>query len=117
MTRETRPNGLPDAWIAPGTALFFSLLIAIFAPRYRAWFGDTLPALTRGFLAYYPLWIAFSVIELVAQACAGALGRGGDERGTWSALDVLLGIASLLVIAVGIIALAMPVLLGPGSAI
>ena len=61
-----RSSGV-DALIAPGTALFFSIFVAFLAPHYPIWFGDALPALTRGFLAAYPIWIALTVGALLLQ--------------------------------------------------
>ncbi len=96
-------------WMAPGTGLISSLVIAFLAPQYRAWYGDALPAFSRIFFALYPLWALVCAAALGAHALAGALDPSSDARARWKVVDVVLGIASMLVIAAAIIALAIPV--------
>lgn len=98
-----------DPWIAPGTALFFSILIAVLGPRYATWFGAEMPELTRRFIDAYPLWIALTVLALVVQALIKTLKPRESSPSLLRMLDALLGIASVLIIVVGVIALALPV--------
>jgi len=100
-------------WIAPGTALCFSVLMAWLAPAYLRWFGSGLPALTRAFFAAYPLWIATSAAALLLSALGRSFPPLAQRPGLWLALDALLMIASVLIVAVGLIALFLPLLLQP----
>ncbi len=113
MTFGVRPTNRIDAAIAPSTALVFSILVAMLAPRYAQWYGEAMPALTRGFLACYPIWIAITAIGVVVQVLGKVLGLDQSSRGRWKALDAGLAIASVLVVVVGIIALMLPVLRHP----
>ena len=115
MTLGAPRRGHADALIAPGTALFFSIFVAFLAPHYPIWFGEALPALTRGFLAAYPLWIAVTVAALLMQVWLRVLQPQGTARTLWVGFDRVLSVASVLVIAVGVIALALPVMRGPGQ--
>lgn len=115
MTLGAPRPGRMDALIAPGTALFFSIFVGFLAPHYPIWFGDALPALTRGFLAAYPIWIALTVGALLLQVWLKVLQPQGTARALWVGFDRVLSVASLLVIAVGVIALALPVMRGPGQ--
>jgi hypothetical protein len=99
----------PHEWIAPGAGLISSLIIALLGPHYRSWYGDGLPSFSRDFLALYPLWIVLSAAALAARAFAGTLDPEADARMRWKLLDAVLGVASVLVIAAAIIALALPV--------
>ena len=99
----------PRIWIAPGAGLVSSLIIALLGPHYRAWYGDGLPAFSRSFLALYPLWIVLSTTALAARALAGTIAARAEDRTRWQLLDALLGVASVVVVAAAIIALAMPV--------
>ncbi len=96
-------------WIAPGTALAFSLLMAFLAPRYPGWFGATMPAFTQRFLAFYPLWIALSTVALTAVALGEQILPLAERRTYWRMLDVVLTLASIVIIAGGVIALFLPI--------
>lgn len=96
-------------WIMPGSALAFSLVMAFLAPRYPGWFGDHLPPFTQRFLAIYPLWIALATAALVATAIGEQIPPLARQHALWRALDVALGIASILIIACGVIALFLPI--------
>ena len=113
MTFGVRRTSRNDPWIAPGTALCFSILVAFLAPRYATWFGDGMPALTRWFIAAYPLWIAMTVLALVVQAGMRVLQPRESSPSLLRTLDGALSIESVLVIVVGLIALALPMLGGP----
>ena len=102
-----------DPWIAPGTALCFSIVVAVLAPRYETWYGDAMPTLTRQFIDAYPVWIALTVLALVAQAGMNVLKPGDSSRSLLKMLDGALSIVSVLIIVVGLIALALPALGGP----
>ena len=115
MTFGVRHRSRYDDWIAPGTAFVFSLLVVVLAPRYPLWFGADLPELTVRFLAGYPLWIAITVLTLIVEACIKVLQPNRSSLVIWKRVDDLLGIASVLIIIVGVIALALPVLRGPSS--
>ena len=115
MTLGVRNRSRYDDWIAPGTAFVFSLLTAFLAPRYPQWFGANLPELTVRFLAGYPLWIAITVLALIVEACIKVLQPSRSSLVVWKWVDDLLGIASVLIIIVGVIALALPALRGPSS--
>ena len=101
------------AWIMPGTALAFSLLVAFLAPLYTRSFGDAMPAFTRGFLSAYPVWIAVSTAALAITALAEQFPLFARWRALWSGLDLALEIVSVLIIAIGLIALFLPVLIPP----
>lgn len=113
MTFGVRRKSRMDPWIAPGTALCFSILVAVLAPRYATWFGDAMPALTRQFIDAYPVWIALTVLALVVQAGMNVLQPGDSSRSLLKVLDGALAIVSVLIIVVGLIALALPMLGGP----
>ncbi len=113
MTLGVRRTSRIEAWIAPGTALCFSIIVALLAPHYATWFGDAMPSLTRRFIDGYPIWIALSVLALVVQACAKALQPRRSSHTLWKLLDGALSIASVLIIAIGLIALALPLMSGP----
>lgn len=100
-------------WIMPGTALAFSVLVAFLSPLYARTFGEALPAFTRGFLAGYPLWIAFGTAALAVTALAGQFPVFARWRALWSGLDMLLALASVLIIAAGLVALFLPLLAPP----
>ena len=101
------------AWIMPGTALAFSVLVAFLAPLYARAFGAALPAYTRGFLAAYPLWIAISTGALAIIALAEQFPIFARWRALWTGLDAALVVLSLLIVAAGIIALFLPLLVHP----
>ena len=102
-----------DPWIAPGTALCFSIVLGVLAPHYRTWFGDPLPPFTTWFLKAYPIWIALSVVGLVVQALLKTLTPNGAARKVWTTFDAALAIVSVVMVAAGLIALAIPVIRGP----
>ncbi|HEY2345458.1 MAG TPA: hypothetical protein VGH80_06170 [Xanthomonadaceae bacterium] len=96
-------------WIAPGAGLISSLVIAMLGPSHRSWYGDALPAFSQHFLALYPLWIFVCAAALAVRALAGTLDAQSGARLQWKLVDAVLGVGSMLVIAAGIIALAVPV--------
>ena len=113
MKRPTQGMEGDVGWIAPGTGLCFSAIVALLAPHYPHWFGAALPVFTQRFLAAYPLWIAVCLVALIAQWLGRILDRPSQTRLSWKALDAVLAVASVLIIAAGIIALMLPVLLRP----
>ena len=100
-------------WIAPGTSLAFSVLMIFLAPMYARWFGDAMPAFARGFLAFYPLWIALSTAALAIVAVGEQFPLAKRWPTLWRSLDIALTLAWILVIAGGVVALFLPVLLRP----
>ena len=100
-------------WIMPGTALAFSVLVAFLSPVYARAFGAAMPAFTRGFLAAYPLWITFGTAALAITALAEQFPVFARWRALWSGLDMLLALASVLIIAAGLVALFLPLLAPP----
>jgi hypothetical protein len=113
MTFGVRRTSRIDPWIAPGTALCFSILVAVLGPRYATWFGAEMPDLTRRFIDGYPAWIALTALALVVQACVRVLQPGDSSRSLLKLLDGALAFTSVLIIVFGLIALALPVLGGP----
>ena len=101
------------AWIAPGTALAFSVLVAFLSPLYVRTYGAAIPAFTRGFLSAYPLWIATSTAALAITALAEQFPIFVRWRALWTGLDMTLAVISVLIIAAGIIALFLPLLTHP----
>ncbi|HEV2607735.1 MAG TPA: hypothetical protein VGT79_07115 [Xanthomonadaceae bacterium] len=110
MTFGVRRTSRIDPWIAPGTALCFSILVAVLGPRYATWFGASMPDITRRFIDLYPAWIAITALALVVQACVKTLQPGDSSRGLLKFLDEALSIVSILILVVGLIAFALPVL-------
>lgn len=108
-TGDARAN----EFITPGTALFFSMLMIWLAPNYARWFGDPLPAFTREFFAFYPLWIVLSAAALAVAAATEQFPLAARWPGPWRLLDGVLTVGSILVVAGGIVALFLPVLLRP----
>ena len=111
-----RGNGRdPDRseWITPGSALAFSVLIAWLGPAYQHWYGAALPAFTQTFLAGYAWWIAISFAALGLAAVGAQFPLAARWPAAFRALDTALTIASIAVIACGIIALFLPVLMRP----
>ena len=98
-------------WIAPGSALCFSLLVAFLAPIYGRAFASAMPPFTRGFLAFYPLWIVLSTLALFLLAVARQFPALARADGMWRLLEAALTLASILIIAAGLIALFLPILL------
>jgi len=109
MRRATGAENVPE-WITPGTALVFSVLMALLAPRYAGWFGAAMPAFTQRFLALYPLWIVVSTIALTIAALGAQVPLLAERRAIWRVMDVVFTIASILIIAGGVIALFLPIL-------
>ena len=110
--RPAEPAETPATnWIAPGSALCFSMLVAFLAPIYARSFGAAMPPFTRGFLAFYPLWIALSTLALFLLALARQFPALGRADGAWRLIDAALTLASILIIAAGLVALFLPVLL------
>lgn len=112
-----RPRGTAGAtrrdWIMPGTTVAFGALAAFLAPLYQRAFGADLPAFTQRFLAIYPLWIVVGALGLALVAWGEQLpllARRSALRGTF---DAVLTIASILIVAAGIMALALPALVPP----
>ena len=101
------------AWIMPGTALAFSALIAFLSPLYTRMYGAAMPAFTREFLSAFPLWIAASTAALAITALAEQFPIFARWRAMWSSLDLLLAALSVLIIASGLIALFLPLLVHP----
>lgn len=101
------------AWITPGTALAFSVLMTVLAPAYRHWYGVALPPFTQTFFAGYALWIAISFAALVLAAVGEQFPLAARWPGAFRALDAVLTIASIAVIACGIVALFLPLLMRP----
>lgn len=101
------------AWIMPGTALAFSMLVAFLAPLYARVYGAALPTFTRGFLSAYPLWVALSTAALAITALAEQFPIFARWRALWTGLDTALAAISVLIIAAGLIALFLPLLTHP----
>jgi hypothetical protein len=101
------------AWIMPGTALVFSIVVTFLAPLYARSFGAAMPAFTRGFLAAYPLWIALSTAALAITALAEQFPIFARWRALWAGLDLVLAVLSVLIVAGGVVALFLPVLVPP----
>lgn len=85
------------------------------APNYRRWFGDALPPFTRAFIDAYPLWLAISTVALALALFAGQVPPLARHATVRRVLDALLTIAVVLIVSVGIIALALPLLIRPGA--
>ena len=113
MMRRDRARSGRREWITPGTALAFSVLIAWLGPAYEHWYGDALPAFTRTFLTGYAWWIAVSTAALALTAVGEQFPLAARWPAAWQTLDVVLTLASILVIASGLIALFLPLLLRP----
>ena len=110
-SRSQRSSG--RELLMPGTALAFSLLMLFLAPSYARWFGDALPAFSRDFFAFYPLWIAISTAALAIVAVGEDSVLATRLDPLWRVADITLALASALVIAGGIVALFLPVMLRP----
>ena len=107
--RRTPDTETSREWITPGTALAFSVLMALLAPRYPDWFGAAMPAFTQRFLAFYPLWVALSTTALIAAALGEQIPPLAERRALWRFVDIALTVASILIIAGGVIALFLPI--------
>ena len=97
----------------PGTALAFSVVVTFLTPLYARAFGAVMPAFTRGFLSAYPLWIALSTAALAITALAEQFPIFARWRALWAGLDMLLAVMSVLIVAAGLVALFLPVLVPP----
>jgi hypothetical protein len=113
MIPRTQRATTATAWIAPGTALCFAMLTTWLTPRYEIWFGSAMPSFTRSYLDQYPMMIGVSAIALAALLVARQFPRFAERCALCKAVDLLLAVASLLIIAGGIIALFLPVLVRP----
>jgi hypothetical protein len=112
MRRDWTTSGNRE-WITPGTALAFSVLMAWLGPAYAHWYGDGLPGFTRAFLDGYAWWIAISFAALSLTAVGEQFPLAARWPAAWRALDVALSLASILVIACGLIALFLPLIIKP----
>lgn len=106
--------GQERAWIMPGTALVFSVVVAFLSPLYARAFGAALPAFTRAFLSAYPLWVTVSTVALAITALAEQFPIFARWRALWTGLDLALAAISVLIVATGLIALFLPLLVHPG---
>jgi hypothetical protein len=97
-------------WIMPGSALAFSVLVAFLSPLYARTFGEAMPTFTHEFLSTYPLWIVVSTAALAITALAEQFPIFARWRALWTSLDLVLATASVLIIAGGLIALFLPLL-------
>ena len=107
----SQPPG-PRAF-APPTALLFSLFAAGLGRLHASSYGDALPAFTRLFLAWYPLWILIGGLASIAVVLPERLRSRFGGQAAWRMIDAALTLASTLVIALGVLALALPVFIGP----
>lgn len=105
-------SAISHDWIAPGSALVLALLMLWLDPAYRRWFGE-LPAFTSGFFAFYPAWLAIGAAALAVVAVGEEGALAARWPALWRVLDAVLKIASIAVIACGVIALFLPLLLRP----
>ncbi len=115
MTFGVRQRSPYDDFIAPVAAFSFSILVAVLAPLYPQWYGADLPDLTVRFLAGYPIWIAITLIALIVEACLKVMTLSASSFALLKKIDSLMGVLSVLIIIVGIIALALPALHGPSA--
>lgn len=115
MIPRTQRATPATAWIGPGTALCFALLTMWLTPRYEAWFGSAMPSFTRSYLDQYPVMIGISAIALAALLVARQFPRFAEQCAFCRMVDLLLAVASLLIIVVGIIALFLPLLMPRAS--
>jgi hypothetical protein len=100
-------------WVMPGSALAFSVLVAFLSPLYARTFGAAMPTFTRGFLSVYPLWIVVSTAALAITALAEQFPVFARWRAMWTGLDMALAVTSVLIVAGGLIALSLPLLVPP----
>jgi hypothetical protein len=100
-------------WIMPGATTALGALAAFLAPMYERAFGAGLPTFTQRFLAVYPLWIVLGAIGLALVAWGEQMPLLARRPGLRGTFDALLTIASILIVAAGIIALALPALVPP----
>jgi hypothetical protein len=81
------------------------------APLYARWFGHALPWFTQRFLAIYPLWIATGCVALAIAAVGEQFPLTSRWRALLQLLDTVLTIACVLIVACGIVALFLPLLI------
>jgi hypothetical protein len=112
-TRRQRDSAAEPArqWIAPGTATAFSALMMFLTPVYARVFGAALPPFTRAFLALYPAWFVIGLLALLVAVVGEQFALAERWRAPLRALDTLLTIACVLIVAAGIIALFLPLLI------
>ena len=102
--------------IIPGTAVCFSVLMLWLAPNYTHWFGPGLPPFTQQYFSVYPLCLAISSAALALAAVGEQLPLLAQRPALRRALDAVFTLAALLIVAAGIIALALPLLVPPDIA-
>jgi hypothetical protein len=100
-----------DKAIAPGVALCFSLLVPILEPQYTRWYADTMPWLTAKFIDDWPTWVAITAAGVLVQILRWRIGLRGPVATLLTVFDFLLAAASVLIIVIGLIALALPLLM------
>lgn len=112
-TRRLRDSATEPArqWIAPGTATAFGALLIFLAPIYSRAFGAALPPFTRAFLALYPAWFVIGLLALLVAVVGEQFPLAERWRARLRVLDALLTIACVLIVAAGIIALFLPLLI------
>jgi len=108
--RRARSDATRTDVVLPGSAVAFCALMLFLAPSYPRWFGAALPPFTARFLALYPLWLAFTSVALAVAAVGEGLPPLARRPRLRRALDALLAVASIAIVAAGIIALALPLL-------
>ena len=113
MTPRLRIDSDRHEWIMPGTALAFSVLMTLLVPAYRHWYGVALPAFTQTFFAGYAAWIAISFAALALAAVGEQFPLATRWPVAFRVLDAVLTVASIAVIACGIVALFLPLLMRP----
>jgi hypothetical protein len=99
-------------WIAPGSARVLALLMPWLGPACRRWFGD-LPASARGFFVFYPAWLAIGAAALAVVAVGERGALAARWPALWRVLDAVPKIASIPVVACGVVAWFLPLLLRP----
>jgi hypothetical protein len=108
--REESTDGARQ-WIAPGTSLAFSVLMMFLGPLYARWFGHALPWFTQRFLAIYSLWIAIGCVALAIAVVGEQFPLAGRWRALLQVINVVLTLACILIVACGIVALFLPLLI------
>jgi hypothetical protein len=108
MTLGARNRNRSDPWVASGVAVACSILCGVLAPHYAVWYGDSIPQFTRVFLSWYQLWIAITVVSLIVQLLAKLSGPRGYRQTRLETLDSALGLVSVLIVVLEIVALLLP---------
>lgn len=111
MIPRTQRATSSTAIVPPGAALCMCLLMMWLAPRYETWFGGAMPSFSRSYFDQYPVMLGISAIALVSVLVARQFPAFAEQCSFCRVVDVLLAVASLLIIAGGIIALFLPVIL------